>query len=276
MNDTTSTSGCVVNSAPTALSEDVSTLTTPGGMSVASATSRPSASVAHGVSGAPFRTTVHPAASAGASFAERELDRVVVRGDGADDAGGFPLDPAVVTAGERVALAQVLDEVVSVEQVGVPLHDVGRALELRSVRDRDRRADLVHEDLAELFRVVDQRLVELAQAAQRGAPDRVTTCRVERAPRRGDRAIGVGDARVGRGSEHVLRRRRDRLVRRAVLGGDQLPVDEQPVLVPHRHALPPHDCAGVGPRRRRQHFTCAIRVPAGRPRDECDRVTSRP
>ena len=97
---------------------------------------------------------------------ERELDRVVVRGDGADDAGRFPLDPAVVTAGERVALAEVLDEVVAVEQVGVPLHDVGGAVELRSVGDRDRRADLVHEDLAERFRVVDQCLVELAQAAR--------------------------------------------------------------------------------------------------------------
>ncbi len=69
VNDTTSTSGCVVSSAPTALSDDVSTFTTPGGMSVASATSLPSASVAHGVSGAPLSTTVQPAASAGASFA---------------------------------------------------------------------------------------------------------------------------------------------------------------------------------------------------------------
>src|SRR5436190_9451768 len=53
VNDTTSMSGCDVNSAPTALSDDVSTLSTPGGMSVASAASLPSASVAHGVSGAP-------------------------------------------------------------------------------------------------------------------------------------------------------------------------------------------------------------------------------
>ena len=69
VNDTTSTSGWVVSSAPTALSDDVRTFTTPGGMSVASAISLPSASVAHGVSGAPFSTTVQPAASAGASFA---------------------------------------------------------------------------------------------------------------------------------------------------------------------------------------------------------------
>ncbi len=45
------------------------TFTTPGGKSVASAMSLPSASVAHGVSGAPLSTTVQPAASAGESFA---------------------------------------------------------------------------------------------------------------------------------------------------------------------------------------------------------------
>ena len=69
VNDTTSMSGCVVSSTPTALSDDVITFTTPGGMSVDSTISLPSARADHGVSGAPFRTTVHPAASTGASFA---------------------------------------------------------------------------------------------------------------------------------------------------------------------------------------------------------------
>ena len=69
VNEITSTSGCVVSSTPTALSDDVRTFTTPGGMSVDSSISLPSASAAHGVSGAPFSTTVQPAASAGASFA---------------------------------------------------------------------------------------------------------------------------------------------------------------------------------------------------------------
>ncbi len=49
--------------------DDVSTLTTPAGMSVCSAISSPSASVISGVSGAPLSTTVQPAASAGASLA---------------------------------------------------------------------------------------------------------------------------------------------------------------------------------------------------------------
>src|SRR3954471_20113232 len=69
VNETTSTSGWTVSSAPTALSDDDSTLMTPGGTSVASANNLPRASVDQGVSGAPFSTTVQPAASAGAIFA---------------------------------------------------------------------------------------------------------------------------------------------------------------------------------------------------------------
>ena len=64
-----STSGLVVSTTPTSGSAPLSTLTTPAGMSVWSAISSPSASVISGVSGAPFSTTVQPAASAGASLA---------------------------------------------------------------------------------------------------------------------------------------------------------------------------------------------------------------
>jgi hypothetical protein len=66
---TTSTSGWVVSTSPTATSDEVRTLTTPAGMSVWAAISSPSASVVSGVCGAPLSTTVHPAASAGASLA---------------------------------------------------------------------------------------------------------------------------------------------------------------------------------------------------------------
>ena len=64
-----STPGWAVSASPTAAPDDDSTFTTPAGMSVRSATRRPSASADHGVSGAPLSTTVHPAASAGASLA---------------------------------------------------------------------------------------------------------------------------------------------------------------------------------------------------------------
>lgn len=65
----TSTSGLVVSASPTAGPEELSTFTTPGGMSVWLAINSPNASVISGVSGAPLSTTVHPAASAGASLA---------------------------------------------------------------------------------------------------------------------------------------------------------------------------------------------------------------
>lgn len=66
---TMSTSRLVVSTAPTSGSAPESTLTTPGGMSVCSAISSPSASVISGVSGAALSTTVQPAAKAGASLA---------------------------------------------------------------------------------------------------------------------------------------------------------------------------------------------------------------
>ena len=64
-----STFGSVVITTPVSTLLDVSTLTTPAGMSVFSAISLPRASVISGVSGAPLSTTVQPAASAGASLA---------------------------------------------------------------------------------------------------------------------------------------------------------------------------------------------------------------
>ena len=66
---TISTSGLVVSTSPIVLSAAVTTLTTPAGMSVCSAIKRPRARPVHGVSGAGFRTTVQPAASAGAILA---------------------------------------------------------------------------------------------------------------------------------------------------------------------------------------------------------------
>ena len=69
VNVMTSTSGLVVSASPTVASDELSTLTTPGGISVWLAINSPSANVTNGVSGAPLRTTVHPAASAGGSFA---------------------------------------------------------------------------------------------------------------------------------------------------------------------------------------------------------------
>ncbi len=66
---TWSTRGSVDSNAPMAWSDDGTTLTTPAGMSVSSATSRPRTVAHHGVSGAGLSTTVLPAARAGPSLA---------------------------------------------------------------------------------------------------------------------------------------------------------------------------------------------------------------
>ena len=63
-----STFGESVSSSPTRWSDAVTTLTTPGGMSVRSAIRRPRRVALYGVSGAGLSTTVLPVASAWASL----------------------------------------------------------------------------------------------------------------------------------------------------------------------------------------------------------------
>ncbi len=89
----------------------------------------------------------------GRELRERELDRVVVRGDRADDAGRLLLDPAVVrdprTCRARRGPRRTRSR--SSRSAYQP-HDVDRAFELRAARARHRRADLAHEDLAQRAR----------------------------------------------------------------------------------------------------------------------------
>ncbi len=68
-----STLGSEVSTSPTRWSDEATMFTTPAGMSVSSAITRPRNVADHGVSGAGFRTTVLPAASAGPSFARFKL-----------------------------------------------------------------------------------------------------------------------------------------------------------------------------------------------------------
>jgi hypothetical protein len=81
-----STSGLVVSSSPTRWSDDVTTLNTPAGMSVFSATRRPSRVAFHGVSGGLGMTFA--VARPGRSSATTPRTGVP-RHDGADDAGGL-------------------------------------------------------------------------------------------------------------------------------------------------------------------------------------------
>ncbi len=64
VNEIMSTFGDKVSSSPTRWSDAVTTFTTPAGISVFSATSRPSRVALNGVSGAGLSTTVFPVANA--------------------------------------------------------------------------------------------------------------------------------------------------------------------------------------------------------------------
>ena len=68
VNEIRSTRGSSVRSSPTKWSDALTTLTTPAGMSVRSAMSRPSRVAFHGVSGAGLTTTVFPVARMGPSL----------------------------------------------------------------------------------------------------------------------------------------------------------------------------------------------------------------
>ena len=191
------------------------------------------------------RALEHDRAAGGerrAELRERQLDRVVVGDDGADDAGRFLLDPAVADHAERLAIAEILGELVGFQQVGVVADDVDRHLELRAAGARDGRAHLVHQDRPQVLDVVLQRLVQLVQAARAELGVARPVRGVERAPRRSDRPLDVTDARVGRGAQHLFGRRRDVLVRLAVLRRDELAVDQQPFLMPQTLGCG-HSCA---------------------------------
>ena len=82
-----STRGSPVSTSPTSAgSADVTTLTTPGGMSVSSATSLPIHVAEYGVSGAGFSTTVQPGRERGRELRQVQHEREVPRRDSADDA----------------------------------------------------------------------------------------------------------------------------------------------------------------------------------------------
>src|SRR4051794_26754852 len=73
VNVTMSTRGSSVRVMATDGSDEVTTFTTPGGMSVCSAIRRPNSVDDHGVSGAGRTTTVLPAASAGTTFVVQSM-----------------------------------------------------------------------------------------------------------------------------------------------------------------------------------------------------------
>ena len=166
VNEIMSTLGDSVSSSPMRWSDDVTMLTTPGGMSVCSAMRRPRNVAFHGVSGAGFSTTVLPVASAWPSLCE-------VTSKGKFQGTMAPTTPT----GSRQIRRESSEpcRLIGVGQDRLPLELVdhfGRPgqrvtqwrVELRAVRRHAGAADLEDELLAELLLLGLQRVVQLLEA----------------------------------------------------------------------------------------------------------------
>ena len=197
VNVTTSTSGLVVSTAPTSGSDELSTFTTPAGMSVWLAISSPSASVTRGVSGAPFKHNGASGGERGRQLGQRELVGVVVGDDRRDHPGGLFLHPAVVLHASALDVAEVFGHRIVLQQIGVVADDRDRLVELRTRAQRPGGADLGDGQVGQLVTMLDQRTVKLIKTADSeldvGGPVR----RVKRTPRRSDRRLGLRHGRVG-------------------------------------------------------------------------------
>ncbi len=213
VNEIMSTSGEPVSTSPTAAGSDaVTTLNTPGGMSVSSATSLPIHVAAYGVSGAGFSTTVQPGRERGRDLREVQHEREVPRRDRADDPDGLADDEPVRVEAEELVVAELVLPLVAVDQVDVPLHVVDAGVLLDREREADRRADLGDDLRPQLFLVLVERVLQLLQARLAERPVGRPGGLVERPARRGDGPLHVGGRRVGDRADDRLGRRVDVVV----------------------------------------------------------------
>ncbi len=246
VNEIRSTFGDNVSSSPTKWSDAVTTLTTPAGMSVFSAISRPSRVALNGVLGAGLSTTVLPVPSAWPELVEGDLEREVPRHDRADHPYRLP---PYLAGGQRAGEAdhlvtQVRFPGVLVDQPGRVLQPVfQRGVQLGAEGDRPRRADLEDELLAQLFLLLFDRVVQLQQTALAQLLVGRPVGLVEGAPGGVDGPVHVLLRRVGNLAERLLGRRVD--VREgAGLAVDELAVDHHLRLEPDLYSVS-HICSAL-------------------------------
>ena len=127
----------------------------------------------------------------GGQLGQRQLVRVVVGDDRGDHPGGFLLHPAVMAHAPGFLLAEVFGELVAAKQVGVEAHDADRLVELGALGQRSGGADFGDGQLTQLFGVVDQRLMQLVEAADPQLDVGGPAGGVERTPGRRDRRVGL-------------------------------------------------------------------------------------
>jgi hypothetical protein len=165
VNEIRSTLGDSVSSSPTRWSDEVTTLTTPGGKSVCSATSRPIRVAFHGVSGAGLRITVFPVASAWPSlFSVTSSGKFHGTMAPTTPTGSFQIC-RVLRAPAVGDLREVGPPGVLVDELdGVAQRTVKRDVELVGMGGHARAAHLEDELLAQFLALVLERFLQLGEA----------------------------------------------------------------------------------------------------------------
>ena len=197
VNEIMSTSGDTVSSSPTRWSAEVTTLTTPGGMSVFSAIRRPSRVAFQGVSGAGLTITVLPAGQDGPQLVQRHLERVVPRHDGTDDADRLFPDGAAALDAHHVPIGQSAVPGKLVDHLGRPPQRLLEwPVQLRRVGHHARGSHLGDELLAVRLPFGLERLLQLLEAAlpQRAVGRPVGLARRPPGPRRSRAACPAAEA----------------------------------------------------------------------------------
>ena len=140
----------------------------------------------------------------GRELGQCELVRIVVGDDRRHHPAGFFLHPAVVLHAAALDVAEVLGQRVGLQQIRVVrARSRSAASSWAPCAQRRRGTDFGDGQLGELVAMVDQRLVQLLEAADPQLGVGRPVGGVERAPRRRDRRLGVGHRRVGRVAEHL-------------------------------------------------------------------------
>ena len=210
----------------------MTTLTTPGGMSVRLGDQAPEARRVEGRVGRRLQHDRVPGGERLGELVDRDLEREVPRHDRADDAHRLAPDlPRRQLTGEldervaEVGLPRIL-----VDQLGgIRQRVCQRGVELRPVRHHARAAGLEDQLLAERLLLGFQRRLQLLEAALAERAVGRPVGLVEGAARGVDRAVHVRLRRVRDLPQHLLGGRVD-VGERAGLAVDELAVDQHPRL----------------------------------------------
>ena len=168
---TMSTIGSVTRASPTSTDDDVRTLTTPGGIVGVLGDDPPDRGGQPGAVGWPFQHDGAARGEGGHELGQGDLQRVVVGHDGGGDADRLLLDPAAVLPTPGLRGAEVLGELVAVEQVGVPPDHLDRRVQRGPTRGQHHRdPGLGHDQRTQVLRLGLEAGLQLPEAIGPGTP----------------------------------------------------------------------------------------------------------